>query len=148
MEKSTSFLKFRLTSFSHAYDGLKIAFSEEANFRIHIVFSVLSIASGYFFRISTHEWMAVILSIGLVLSLEIINTAIENVADFIHPEKHTQIKRIKDLSAGAVLVGAVTALIIGLFIFIPKALTLIQNTMNTHKNLKRTHFQLILKKPT
>ena len=71
-----------------------------------------------------NEWIGVIFSIGLVFSLEIINSSIENIADFISPEKHKMIKKIKDLSASGVLISAITALIIGLIIFIPKILKL------------------------
>ncbi|MFY0601743.1 MAG: diacylglycerol kinase family protein [Cyclobacteriaceae bacterium] len=124
-------MKSRLKSFSHAYNGMKIAFSEEPNFKIQIIASLITITSGLFFRISSHEWLAIILSIALVMSLEAINTAIKNIADFIHPEKNIQIKRIKDISAGAVLIGALTALAIGFIIFIPKIYEVINVLVGT-----------------
>jgi hypothetical protein len=71
-------------------------------------------------NINIYEWIAVIFSIGLVFSMELINSAIENTADFISLEKHDTIRKIKDLSAAAVLISALAALIIGLIIFLPK----------------------------
>ncbi len=75
---------------------------------------------GLLFKISRNEWIVIFFSIGLIISLEIINSSIENIADFISPEKHEKIKKIKDLSASGVLISAITALIIELIIFIPK----------------------------
>jgi diacylglycerol kinase len=73
-------------------------------------------------KIAVYEWIAVIFCIGFVFALEIINSAIENMADFVSPEKHAMTKKIKDLSAGAVLVGAGASSIIGLIICLPKIL--------------------------
>ncbi|MFA7044156.1 MAG: diacylglycerol kinase family protein, partial [Bacteroidales bacterium] len=70
------------------------------------------------------EWVAVVFAIGLVLSLEAINTSMENLADFVSPEKHVWIKKIKDLSAAGVLMGAISAVIIGLIVFLPKIIAL------------------------
>jgi diacylglycerol kinase len=114
----------RLQSFKYALNGLKILIKEEHNARIHLFATICVIIAGLFFNISMNEWIGVIFSIGLVFSLEIINSSIENIADFISPEKHEMIGRIKDLSASGVLIGAITALIIGLIIFIPKILEL------------------------
>ncbi|MBC7653927.1 MAG: diacylglycerol kinase family protein, partial [Oligoflexus sp.] len=75
--------------------------------------------------ISAIEWLAVILVIGLVFITEIINTSIENIADFISPERHPKIKVIKDLAAAAVILSAIVSVIIGLLIFLPKLLALI-----------------------
>lgn len=93
---------------------------EEHNARIHLFATICVIIAGVFFKISLNEWIAIIFSIGLVFSLEIINSSIENIADFISPEKHEMIKKIKDLSASGVLISAITALMIGLIIFAPK----------------------------
>jgi diacylglycerol kinase len=110
----------RLKSFKYAFNGLRILIKEEHNARIHLIATICVIIAGIFFKISLNEWLAIIFSTGLVFSLEIINSSIENIADFISPEKHEKIKKIKDLSASGVLISAVTALIIGLIIFIPK----------------------------
>lgn len=114
----------RLKSFKYAFNGLRILIKEEHNARIHLFATICVIIAGLFFNISMNEWIGVIFSIGLVFSLEIINSSIENIADFISPEKHEMIKKIKDLSASGVLISAITALIIGLIIFIPKILKL------------------------
>ncbi len=121
-QQKFSFTK-RLNSFSYAYKGLKILLKEEHNSRIHFIAAITVVAASFFFKINLYEWIAVIFSIGFVIVLEIINSAIENIADFISPNKHEKIKRIKDLSAAAVLINALTALVIGLIIFIPKIFT-------------------------
>lgn len=113
----------RLKSFVFAYNGLKVLFKEEQNSRIHIVATCLVISASIFFELKACEWIAVIFSIGLVFTAEIINTAIENIADFLTTEKNNKIKVIKDLSAAAVLISALTALTIGLIIFLPKILS-------------------------
>jgi diacylglycerol kinase (ATP) len=78
------------------------------------------IVAGLYFNISREEWMFQTLAIGLVLSIEGLNTAVEKVADFIHPEFHHRIGFIKDIAAGAVFFAAMTAIAIGLMIYIPK----------------------------
>jgi len=113
----------RLKSFVFAFNGLKILFKEEHNSRIHIVAAILVIAASVVFDLNAYEWIAVIFSIGLVFTAEIINTAIEKIADNLKNEKNNKIKIIKDLSAAAVLISALTALTIGLIIFLPKILT-------------------------
>ncbi|HRG45847.1 MAG TPA: diacylglycerol kinase family protein [Leptospiraceae bacterium] len=115
----------RLKSFAFALNGLKILILEEHNARIHLVAAILVVIAGILLKISNVEWFAIIFSIGLVFALETINSAIENLADFISPDKNDQIKKVKDLSAGAVLIGAMTALFIGVIVFIPKLITLL-----------------------
>lgn len=118
-------LSKRLKSFSHAFNGLKILIKEEHNARIHMFATIVVVMAGFVFKISVNEWFAVLFAIGFVITVEIINTAIENMADIVSPEKDKRIKKIKDLSAAAVLISALTALVIGLIIFIPKLLDLI-----------------------
>jgi len=121
--KSQKFsLKKRLKSFSHAFNGLKIALCEEHNMRIHLAATLCVLALSVFFNISSYEWIALIFAIGFVFVMELINSAIENMADFISLERHSSIKKIKDLSAAAVLISAVVAFLIGLIIFLPKIL--------------------------
>lgn len=119
-------LSKRLKSFSHAFNGLKILIKEEHNARIHMFATIVVVMAGFVFKISVNEWFAVLFAIGFVMTVEIINTAIENMADIVSPEKDKRIKKIKDLSAAAVLISALTALVIGLIIFIPKLLDLIR----------------------
>ena len=83
---------------------------------------VLLVFAGFYFDITVTEWLFQTLAIGLVLSVEGLNTAIEKIADFIHPNYHEKIGFIKDIAAGAVFFAAMTAIAIGLIIYIPKFL--------------------------
>lgn len=116
----------RLKSFIYGFNGIKILIQEEHNSRIHLFFAILVIIAGFYFRITSGEWVAIIFSIGFVISLEIVNSAIEAVCDFISIERHETIKKIKDLSAAAVLVGAISTAMIGIIIFLPKLLKIIK----------------------
>lgn len=78
----------------------------------------------FYFRIDVIEWVAILFAIGFVLTTEIINTALENICDLISKERNERIKTIKDLSAAAVLISAITALVIGIIVFLPKLFTL------------------------
>lgn len=115
----------RLKSFTYAFNGLRVLIKEEHNAWIHLFASLCVVAAGILFKISPMEWVAVVFAIGLVFSFEIINTSVENIADFICLERDDRIKRIKDLAAAAVLVSAITAAVIGLIVFIPKILELL-----------------------
>jgi diacylglycerol kinase len=112
----------RLKSFRFAFNGIKILFREEHNSIIHLISGICALIAGFVLNISLVEWIAIVFAIGLVLTLEIINSSIENIADFISAEQHEKIKKIKDLSAAGVLTASITALIIGLIVFIPKIL--------------------------
>jgi len=120
MQQKKNTLKKRLISFKYAINGIKILFREEPNAKIHLFASVCVLVAGYIFRISKDEWIAVILCIVLVIALESINSAIENMADFVSTEKHEMIKKVKDLAAGAVLIGAIASAIVGMIVFLPK----------------------------
>ena len=113
----------RLKSFSYAFNGLKILIKEEHNSRIHLFVSIVVIIASFVFKIELYEWFAIIFSIGIVFAAELLNPAIENIADFISPDKNYKIKVIKDLSSAAVLICALTAATIGLIVFIPKILS-------------------------
>ena len=117
-------IRKRICSFRYAFNGLRILFKNEHNSWIHLFATIVVIIVGLLLKISSLEWIIIIACIGGVFALELVNTAIEAIADFISPEKHDMIKKIKDLSAAAVLVVAVAALIIGFIIFLPKFLTL------------------------
>lgn len=116
-------LKPRAKSFIHAFNGLKTIIINEPNARIHLASALIAIALGFLFQINAFEWLALVFSIGLVISIEALNTAIEELCDYIQPELHSKIKIIKDVSAAAALVAATAAFVIGLIIFIPKFLT-------------------------
>ena len=110
----------RISSFKYAFNGLIILFKEEHNAIIQLMAAIAVVIAGFVFNISQTEWIVIIFAIGFVLAMEAINSAIEGLADFISPEKHDMIKKIKDLSAAGVLISAITALIIGLIVFGPK----------------------------
>lgn len=114
----------RLKSFTYAFNGLRILLREEHNSRIHLFATVCVVVAGIVFRISSLKWVAVVFAIGLVISGEIFNSAIEDLADVVCLERDERIKKVKDLSAAAVLVSAFTALIIGLIVFIPEIVNL------------------------
>ena len=122
-EQKFSILK-RLKSFRFAFNGLGILLREEHNSRIHLFAAICALIAGFIFGISSLEWIAVIFAIGFVISLELINSAIENISDFVCPERHDSIKKIKDLAAGGVLIGAITALAVGLIVFLPRIIDL------------------------
>jgi diacylglycerol kinase (ATP) len=94
----------------------------EASIQLQLLIALLITVAGFFVDLSKTEWMIQIGMIGLVMSMEGMNTAIEKLADFVHPERHRQIGKIKDLAAGAVFIAAVTAVIVGLIIYVPKLL--------------------------
>jgi diacylglycerol kinase len=120
MKQQNLSIKKRLKSFIYAFNGLRILIREEHNSWIHIFATFIVVIAGFLLKISKFEWIAIVFAIGFVITLEIINSAIENIADFVSPNKHDMIKKIKDLSAAAVLLSSITALIIGMIIFIPK----------------------------
>ena len=82
-------------------------------------------AAGFLFDITQTEWLFQIVAIGMIMSLEGLNTAIEAIADFVHPDFHVKIGHIKDVAAGAVFITAVTAIIIGLIIYVPYIMDLL-----------------------
>lgn len=114
----------RIKSFKYAFNGLWVLIKEEHNARIHLAAVVVVTFTGFYFEITAMEWVALVVTMGVVLSMEIINSSIENLCDFVSPNKHDLIKKVKDLAAAAVLVCAFSALIIGLIIFLPKILTI------------------------
>jgi len=106
--------------FSFAWNGLQQAAKLEKNFRIHLVFAALVIIFGFIFYLSRLEWAIIIFAIGFVLVAELMNSVIEKVIDYVKPDIHPTAKLIKDYAAGAVLVAAITAVLIGFIIFVPK----------------------------
>ena len=109
-----------LRSFQFAFKGLRLLIIEEPNARFHLLAAGATIALGFLLKIETMEWVAILLCIGLVIAMELINTSIENLSDFIAPKRDEKIGKIKDLAAAAVLVCAIIAVITGCIIFLPK----------------------------
>lgn len=118
--------KKRIQSFNYAGRGVKFFVSREQNAWIHITVAILVILAGIFFDITKTEWMTVIFCIGLVLSAEGFNTAIEYLCNVVSPERNEAIGRVKDVAAGSVLICAIAAAIIGLIIFIPYIILLFE----------------------
>lgn len=117
-------MKNFLRSFKYALEGIFTGLKEEQNMKIHIAIMILVIIFGILLKISKIEWIICIALFGLVISMELINTAIENVVDLITKEKNEQAKIAKDVAAGAVLVSAIASAIIGLIIFVPKVISI------------------------
>jgi len=120
MPKKESFLVNRLKSVGYAFKGAVLLLKTEASIKIQFAIALIVTVAGFYFHISTIEWIVQLLAIGLVMSLEGVNTAIEEIANFIHPERHEKIGLIKDIAAGAVFIASVFASIIGLIIYLPK----------------------------
>jgi len=108
-------------SFSHAFDGILIG-TGERNMRIHMGFALLVVIFGLLLQISVTEWCLCFVLFGLIMGLELVNTAVEAVVDLVTEEYHPLAKRAKDAAAGAVLIAAVMAAVTGLIIFIPRLL--------------------------
>lgn len=117
-------LRKRLRSFKFAGNGIRLLITCEHNAWIHCFAAVCAILTGWVTGLSSTEWIAIVFAIGSVLAAEAVNSSIEALADLVSPEYNEAIKRTKDLAAGAVLILAISAAIVGLIIFIPKILTL------------------------
>ena len=104
-------------SFVHAFRGLNFAFITQRNFRIHLLTLCLVIVAGFFFRLNILEWLIILGCCCVVITAELFNTALEELCNKLHPEKDSQIGIVKDISAAAVLVAAIFALVTGLLIF-------------------------------
>lgn len=125
MKKKKFSIRDRIKSFGFAFNGLKIFLLNEHNAWIHLLAVICVMIAGFALRISAVEWIAIVLTIGLVISLELVNSSIEKLADFVSPEKHKEIKAVKDFAAAGVLISAIAALVIGLIVFIPKIVGLL-----------------------
>ena len=114
-----------INSFKYAFSGIASAFKTERNMKIHVLAVVLVTLAGFLFKISKMEWIICIILFGMVISLELANTAIETTVDLAMPERNEKAKLAKDISAGAVLVCAFVSVIVGLMIFVPKIYELV-----------------------
>lgn len=109
-------------SFGHAADGIKAALRSEQNIRFHLGVSCIVLLAASFFHFSAERYVLLLIVIGVVLSLEIINTALERLVDLVTADYHPLAKQVKDMAAGAVLVFSVIAVIIGLLLFLKPVL--------------------------
>lgn len=108
--------------FKHAIAGILYVISHERNFRIHMFAWLLVILLGWVTKVSLVEWMFLMVVSGVVCIVEMINSAMELMIDYVKPDNHPSAKAIKDVAAGAVLIAAIVACIVGGIIFIPKIL--------------------------
>lgn len=114
-------------SFGYAFEGIFTGIRKERNMKIHCLGGVCVTAAGIFFHISAVEWCICLILFGLILGLELVNTAVEAVVDLVTEERKPLAKLAKDTAAGAVLIAAVMAVFAGLIIFLPKVTVLLSN---------------------
>jgi diacylglycerol kinase len=112
----------RFESFKYAFNGIWLLLKEEHNARIHLFFALLAIAVGFWLEINRTEWLVLIITMMIVFMAEFFNSAIEAIADKVSTEKHSLIKKAKDIAAGGVLIAAITSILIGIIILGPKLL--------------------------
>jgi diacylglycerol kinase len=106
-----------IKSFKYAFEGVLHALIHEANFRVQILITAISVGLGFYFQISSSEWSILVIGFASLLSAEVINTSIENFINYVIPKKSNVVKIVKDLSAGYVLINAIACLIILFLIF-------------------------------
>ncbi len=114
-----SFIKARIQSFGYAIAGVGTLIREQQNAWIHLLLTVIVVIFGLWFSIAATEWALITVAIVLVWMAEALNTAVEILCDLVSVEYHPLIKKAKDIAAGAVLVTAVGAAIIGVIVFLP-----------------------------
>ena len=107
----------KLFNIKFALKGIQICLKNESNFRVHIVGGVLATIAGFYFKISETEWMIQLIGIGLIISAEAMNTAIEELVDLVSPDWNTQAGIVKDVASGAVLIISIFVLICGGIIY-------------------------------
>lgn len=118
-QKDTSFVTGRIKSLSYAYKGAFKLITTEHSVMVQFSIGLLLVVAGFYFEITREEWLIQTLATGMVLAVEGLNTAVEKMADFIHPGFHKTIGFIKDIAAGAVFFAASAAIIIGIIIYWP-----------------------------
>ncbi len=117
-------MKKFLKSVQCAFKGILVALKEERNMKIHAGFVILVSLAGLLLKISLVEWLWCLFCFALVISMELMNTAVENFVDFVEPKYNEKVGKVKDIAAGAVLINALFSIIIGLIIFLPKIILL------------------------
>lgn len=111
-------------SFAYAFNGIKIAFRNEPNLKIHSIFAFSAIMVAAFLKVTTIEWLLLTFTIFYVITLELLNTVLEALVNLVSPEIQPYAKIAKDVSAACVLLAAIMSVIVGFVIFFPKLLTL------------------------
>ena len=113
-------------SFEYAFQGIRTAFKNEPNLKIHIFFALLAISFAVILQVSTVEWLLLTFTIFYVITLELLNTVLEALVNLVSPEIQPFAKVAKDVSAACVLMGAVLSVVVGLVLFVPKILPYLQ----------------------
>jgi len=121
-QKDNTLFTGRLKSVKFAFLGAIKLITTEHSIMVQFSIGIIMTIAGFYFHITTTEWLFQTMAIGLIMSIEGLNTAVEKIADFIHPNYHERIGFIKDIAAGAVFFAALTAIAIGLIIYLPKFL--------------------------
>ncbi|MBO7418605.1 MAG: diacylglycerol kinase family protein [Bacteroidaceae bacterium] len=116
--------KKQLKSFKYAWKGIMTCAGHEQNITFHLIAALVVIVAGFFFNITRAEWLAVVICIGMVITAELFNSAIERLVDMVSPQWQRMAGEVKDIAAGAVLVTAITSAIVGLIVFIPYLIAL------------------------
>lgn len=114
-----SFLSSRYKSFQFAFKGIAAVFRSEQNMHLHVIASIIVFVMAYSFEVTKTEWCILILCIGMVWTAETFNTALETLTNLVSPEHNILAGKTKDLAAGAVLLAAITAAIVGIIVFLP-----------------------------
>ena len=109
-----------INSFKYAFSGVREAFQNEKNMKIHFLLMILVIVLGFVLNLSSIDWAILIITIGLVLISEFINTSLEQIVDIVSPEKQEKAKIAKDVAAASVLVSAIVSILVAVFLFLPK----------------------------
>ncbi len=117
-------MKKLLNSFKYAFQGFSYATKTQLNFRIHLVVTAVALLLGWYLCISSAEWLWIALTVALVLTAELLNTAIEILTDLVSPDWNEKAGHIKDVSAAAVTITAAFAVVVGCIIFLPKLIAL------------------------
>lgn len=118
-------MKSLIIKIKHSINGIYLAFLTQNSFKIHVISAIFVLVLSYFLGLSFLEWSYITSAILFVLVSEMFNTAIELICNFVHMKFHRKIRRIKDVSAGAVFIAVVNSLIVGGIIIVPKLLRLI-----------------------
>ena len=112
-------------SFDFAIQGVKTAIKKEPNFRFHLLAAVLAMAGATILGFSPTEWVVLFFAIALVLILELVNTSLESIVNIVSPQRQEKARVAKDVSAAAVLVAAVAAVLVGVYLFLPKLIQMV-----------------------
>ena len=116
--------KKQMRSFKFAWKGIMTCAGHEQNITFHLLTALVVVMAGIFFGITRAEWLAVIICIGIVITAELFNSAIERLVDMVSPQWQSTAGEVKDIAAGAVLVTAIAAAIVGLIVFVPYLLNI------------------------